>query len=539
MNKRTIWIIVSLMSLALVGLISFQIYWINSAISLTRERFEKDVQESLRNVAIRLEKGELYQVATASGVFEDIRREWIQEQPSPDSDVEHTPGETQSEVEVRRKIVYRSDGDGASVLFEFSDSSASLSTSISATSEVSDANPPPAHENTVGGVPPPNHPHADGVVIDVQRLEDKSTKLHVMVREMLEFEANSQRRVEPHVLDSMLHEEFGDKGIDITFDFGVYNLDEQRFILSDTEDRETLARSPLRANLFPNDVLGNVTYLMVNFPGQESFLVQQVWATLATSLILIGIIIFCFVYAINVIIRQKKLSEMKTDFINNMTHELKTPISTVSLATEALREDAIAGDKDAFNRYLGIIREETARLGGHVEKVLQAAKLEKEELKLRMEPIKLSALLEKSLEPFQLSIERLEGSLRVEMDLKNESIFGDEMHLANVIQNLLDNAVKYAGEESPSVTVSVSEPTAESIRIDVCDNGVGMRPEETRRIFERFYRVPTGNRHDSKGFGLGLSYVKTIIDNHGGSITVESTPNQGSCFSIHLPRENG
>ena len=271
---------------------------------------------------------------------------------------------------------------------------------------------------------------------------------------------------------------------------------------------------------------------MLNFPAQNQFLFRKIWTTLASSVVLLLVIIACFVYALLTIIRQKKLSEMKSDFINNMTHELKTPIATVALACEALGEDAIASDKATFQRYLGMIEEENKRLGDQVEKVLQTALLDKKDFKLNLKPIVFDRVVNQAVEKIRITLESKGGeiseSLRADV-----SIEADELHLTNVVLNLLDNAIKYSNN-APSIAIR-SYLTDDRIVLEVQDHGIGMSREVSKRIFDKFYRMPTGNVHNVKGFGLGLSYVQSVVIAHGGQVGVKSEPEKGSTFTISIP----
>jgi two-component system phosphate regulon sensor histidine kinase PhoR len=372
------------------------------------------------------------------------------------------------------------------------------------------------------------------VLVDARKLENKTAKLDIVLKEILELEAGFEHRVHPQILDSLLHVEFIDKGINITYEFGVFNEDDNVFVMANADNRESLKNSEMKANLFPNDILGNVNYLMVNFPNQNSYLLRQISATLATSVIFIGIIIFCFAYAISTILRQKKLSEMKNDFINNMTHEFKTPIATVSLATEALGEEEIISDKKTYHRYLKVIKQETNRLGDQVEKVLQAATFDKKDFAINKVKTDIVPLLNQVLENLRIQVESLGGTLQFSTETDSLETSIDPIHISNAVQNLIDNSLKYSNSP-PYVDVSLI-CHSESVELTVKDSGIGIGKEQLNKIFDKFYRVQKGNIHDVKGFGLGLSYVKSVAEAHGGQIEVKSELGKGSTFSIRIPR---
>jgi two-component system phosphate regulon sensor histidine kinase PhoR len=244
-------------------------------------------------------------------------------------------------------------------------------------------------------------------------------------------------------------------------------------------------------------------------------------------------IIGTFSYVVYKIIHQKKVSDLKNDFINNMTHEFKTPIATVSLATEALQEEKVYSSRETMLRYVGVIQQESKRLGSQVEKVLQLASMEKDNLSLSMISTSLNLLVESAVERAKFQIEEKNGSLKIELLGEDVEILADETHFSNAIFNLLDNAIKYS-PEAPEIYLQISVINHKVI-ISVKDTGIGLSKDQQQHIFDKFYRVPTGNLHDVKGFGLGLNYVRYIVGAHRGEIKVESQLKKGSKFSIILP----
>jgi len=256
---------------------------------------------------------------------------------------------------------------------------------------------------------------------------------------------------------------------------------------------------------------------------------------LAISAIFVLIIIFAFYYSISTILKQKKLSIIKNDFINNMTHELKTPISTISLACEALNDAEIKNSKETQGRFVNMINEENKRLGVLVENVLQSAVIDKGELKLKQEVFNIHDVIDRAVKNVKIQVEKKHGQIVVSKLANKDQLYADKIHITNLIYNLLDNANKYATIQ-PSIEIS-TEDIVGGIVIKVKDNGVGISKENQKKIFEKLYRVPTGNLHDVKGFGLGLSYVKAIVEKHDGTINVESILGKGSTFVLTLPIE--
>jgi two-component system phosphate regulon sensor histidine kinase PhoR len=275
---------------------------------------------------------------------------------------------------------------------------------------------------------------------------------------------------------------------------------------------------------------------MVNFPEKNQYLFNKVWASLLISVVFIIIIIGTFSYVVYKIIHQKKVSELKNDFINNMTHEFKTPIATVSLATEALQEEKVYSSRETMLRYVGVIQQESKRLGAQVEKVLQLASMEKDNLSLNMQNTSLNLMVESAIERAKFQIEEKNGNFRIKLLAEDVEIMADETHFSNAIFNLLDNAIKYS-LDAPEISLKISVINNKLV-ISVKDKGIGLSKDQQRHIFNKFYRVPTGNLHDVKGFGLGLNYVSYIVEAHKGEIKVESQLNKGSNFNIILPHNS-
>lgn len=287
--------------------------------------------------------------------------------------------------------------------------------------------------------------------------------------------------------------------------------------------------------LFPKrvvSVISQQSMLLVYFPSEGEFYADTLRFTIPAA-VLILILILSTAFTIYIIFRQKKVSKIKNDFINNMTHEFKTPISTISLASQILKDNTLDNTPESIERISGIISEESKRLSFQVEKVLQMAVFEEVEMKLKKKTLSLNDLVEKQVLNFKINVEKRGGIIVTHLSKNLEMVQGDEVHLNNVIANLLDNALKYT-EGTPEITVTTTNKNG-LVLLSIADNGIGISKEDQRMIFERFYRVHTGNLHNIKGFGLGLSYVKKVLDVHKGEIEIESMLNKGSKFSIALP----
>ena len=264
---------------------------------------------------------------------------------------------------------------------------------------------------------------------------------------------------------------------------------------------------------------------------------KQVWESLiymiVGSLLFTVIIIAAFSLTVQTLLRQKKLSEIKTDFINNMTHEFKTPLATISLAVDALRNEKVQGNPEKMSYFSGIIKEENKRMNKHVETILQAALMDKQELKLNMSKLHGTQLVQNALNNYQLQLKDREAKVDLQFHATKDLIIADEIHFTNLLSNLVDNAIKYS-KENLELKITTSN-SSKHFCVKVEDNGIGMNKETVKRIFEKFYRAHTGNIHNVKGFGLGMSYVKTVIDEHKGKIKVDSVLGKGSCFLVEVP----
>ena len=396
---------------------------------------------------------------------------------------------------------------------------------------------------------------------------DQSEMIKDIFRGVLMADRPLTERVNRFMLDTLLRQALNERGINILFDYAVRSQQQGDLLFTSTgltpnnmpvakrtAVQQQFEKSSYKAALFPNNMLETGNYIYLFFPDQRAFILSRMTATLAGSAILILVIMGCFYVAITTILRQKKLADIKNDFINNMTHEFKTPISTISLAVDMAREQLTtsaipmmagaggepesAGVADRLSRYVSIIRDENRRLGSHVEKVLQMALLDKGEVKLSLVPVNVHDVIEKVLNTMSLSIEQRQGELDIDFDASQEVVLADEVHLTNMLYNLIDNAIKYSPDHV-AIRIRTGNTVLPSgkpaVTVAVADQGLGITKEQIGRIFETFYRVPTGNRHDVKGFGLGLSYVKKMAEEHQGQITVVSTPGQGSEFLLTIP----
>ena len=301
---------------------------------------------------------------------------------------------------------------------------------------------------------------------------------------------------------------------------------------SDTNNlRHVIPLEPESGSSFEN--MASEELLCIIVPHQKGLIWREmIWFILGAILFTI-IITTAFFITVRTLLKQKKLSEIKSDFINNMTHEFKTPLATISLAVDALKNDKVSGNKEKSDYFTGIIKEENKRMNKQVETILQAALLDKNEVQLNLKRLLAHDIIIHVLNNISLQVEEKGGKIDVDLEAENDLIMADEVHFTNVINNLLDNAVKYS-KDNLHIKLSTKN-VGNHLKIKIEDNGIGMNKETLHRIFEKFYRAHTGNVHNVKGFGLGLSYVKTMIDAHHGTIKAESVLGKGSSFTISLP----
>jgi two-component system phosphate regulon sensor histidine kinase PhoR len=273
--------------------------------------------------------------------------------------------------------------------------------------------------------------------------------------------------------------------------------------------------------------------LTIIIPYANNYIWKSMTWFIAGSVLFTIIIMCAFFFTVRALIKQKKLSEIKSDFINNMTHEFKTPLATISLAVDALKNDKVSGNKEKMDYFTGIIKEENKRMNKQVETILQAALLDKQEVQLNLKKLHAHELINSALNNIHLQVEEKGGTLEASLAATKDLVMADEVHFTNLVSNLLDNAVKYS-KENLKIILS-TQASGNQFKIKIEDNGIGMNKETVSRIFEKFYRAHTGNLHNVKGFGLGLSYVKTMVDAHDGSIKAESIPGKGTIFYLSFP----
>ncbi|MDW7690418.1 ATP-binding protein [Flammeovirgaceae bacterium SG7u.111] len=526
-----------LLGFALVGLIVLQFYWLNVSVEVNNERFAHDVRSAMGDVVLKLEKEEAIflakqQFANSVNVVDDY---FLMDFDSM-GNARWEEGKT-----IKFTQTIESEEMAAAGFSYEVEEEARISKSGYARKKFSSI----SSEGTkaLGSSPMVLNDKVDSARWYKRISQQSRAKLSKMtdmvsdiVVELIRKSKDFDSRVDKERLDSLLTEALHDRGLDIEYDFAVVDGSQglETVVMTDAPGAgQTIKKLGFKATLFPSDLFGNQHLLYVYFPDQQSFIIRKMWLVLASSTVFISLIIYGFAFAVFTIMRQKKISEITNDFISNMTHELKTPISTVSLATEALLDPDIRALPNQSERYLGIIKDENNRLALQVEKVLQTARMDRGDFKLKKMQMNIHEAVDKAIKNIAIQIEKKDGTLESVLDATQPVIEADSLHVTNIIYNLLDNANKYSPEK-PEITIRTVD-SSNGIKLFVSDKGQGISKDMLNKIFDKFYRVPTGNVHNVKGFGLGLSYVKTMVEAHGGSISVRSELNKGSVFTIFLP----
>ncbi|MBC7125817.1 MAG: HAMP domain-containing histidine kinase, partial [Bacteroidales bacterium] len=364
------------------------------------------------------------------------------------------------------------------------------------------------------------------------KLLKKTVFVENIVDRMIRVELPLHERISQEQLDSIIHRELTRKGIDARYEYRVTN-EKDSTIYSSPRFKASFRGLVLRDKLFPNDFFARRYFLTLYFPNQKTYLLGSLGPMTFGTLLLTLLIISIFTITLYIIFKQKRISEIRNDFVSNMTHELKTPISTISLAAQMLNDKSIPHERKNLDYLGGVIADESKRLGLQVEKVLQMAIFERAKLRLKIKEVDIHEVIKKVTNNFALQLNSQDGIIIHEFNAKSPIVKADEVHLTNVINNLLDNATKYRNG-NPVINI-ITKDVSNGIVVAVKDNGIGISRDNLKKIFDQFYRVPSGNIHNVKGFGLGLSYVKKIVEAHGGKIWVESKLGEGSTFSFFMP----
>ncbi len=349
------------------------------------------------------------------------------------------------------------------------------------------------------------------------------------------YSVNVNSSIDANILEDYLFQEFEKASLNTVFEYAVYDCSSDQLVYGNVCNIDEDSKEFVRSQNLPkfNDL---IYYFVVKFPERGSFIADSMRQSILFSIIALLAIAF-FAYAMWVILRQKQLTELQKDFINNMTHEFKTPISSIKIASEYIHNEKSIQSNERLVKYANIIREQNERLNNQVEKVLNIARLEKDQFELKKSKIDLVEKLNSIVNNEKLLLSKSSASIKFETQLSEAYIKADELHLNNIISTMIDNGIKY-NTNVPELTIGLNQRDENSFLLSIADNGIGIRKEMQKKIFEKFYRIPTGNLHDVKGFGLGLFYVKNITEGHGWNISVNSEKGKGTRFKIIIPKQN-
>jgi two-component system, OmpR family, phosphate regulon sensor histidine kinase PhoR len=524
MQKKILWTITIILSVTLVCLIFVQTYWIKNAININEEQFHQLVIKGMENIVEEIENREIIsQVVNEMDPYHDVS---LTGAPSINyklnklSQSTFSLSTTDEEKEVF--IINKNDSLNISSQLQLLANNAiqfrnKSGLQINETSK----------KQSFGSLK---------VKTDLtENLDNRTIFVENVVNKLIQIDVELEDRIDKGSIDEILKRTFTDLGIDIGYEYTVTKNKYKTVYSSENYSDQHEVRK-FTSQLYPKDVFAKGNYLYVYFPEEKSFILKSTGFMAFSSILLTLIIVFGFSLSIHIMFKQKRLSQIKNDFVNNMTHELKTPISTISLASQMLKDDSIPMESKNIAYISDVIDDESKRLSYQVEKVLKTALFEQGQMKLKLKELNLHKIIENVVKNFEIQVKSKNGKLVKNLEATNPILSIDEVHITNIIFNLLDNAVKYC-RDNPEIVVSTKE-VKKGICILVSDKGIGIRKQDQKRIFDQFYRVSTGNVHDVKGFGLGLSYVKKIINAHGGEITLTSEFRKGTTFEIFFPNNN-
>ncbi len=494
MKERKLQIIIGAMTLTVIGLIAVQIYWITNAFNIEEQKFRRNVSDALTIVTNKLEKEE-----AADVVVQKIK--------------------SKANVWVTNKsngvFVFNDDEDDSALNQEFN-------VNVEFKLEDSDSSGPIQLVSV----------KSDSVNHKITKIKiEKKNLVEQVVDELLEKDDNTIVNLKENEskIDSLIKNELSARGINSNFNFYIKVEDDDSVIELGDKDFDT-GEFIFKTELEKDKVFGDPGELLVVFPENKRVVLKSMWGMLLLSGIFILLIIFIFYKTIKMLLRQKKINEIKNDFINNITHEFKTPIAAINLAGDAIKENL---SQENRIKYADIIKKESKKLSSLVDGILNTALMDKGKLNYQKEICSVHGIIKTSVNNFTEQIEKMNGSIILELNAENDQVLGDEFHLANTFNNLIDNAIKYSTSK-PVVRINTNS-NDENITISIADNGIGISNKDLKHIFDTFYRVNTGNVHNTKGYGIGLSYVKNVVEHFNGTIDVESRLNKGTKFIIKLP----
>lgn len=528
MNKTLFRLLVVLMSLSLIGIILVQLYLINTSFKNNEEQFKYHVQQVIGNVGEKLKQQETYSIINQYNILRDS----IGKEPKRTELLDFVlvqKNKVTNETVIYSNNIIAEDYNVNLSLFDKKKDSVKKSQNFTSKRRTEIYSGNQIDNSSIQRNSTPD------ITIEKSGNMDMLEKVQFdMFYKDIADTKPLKDRISKEKLEAMLHQELGQYEVKTHFEFGIYSDGLATKIRSDNFkfDKNSTFETPI----FVDNEGKSKFQLLVSFPDKKKFLFTDLVGITILSITFTLIIIIAYASALNQLIKQRQISEIKTDFINNMTHEFKTPIATINLALDAIKNPKVIEDREKVHRYLQMIRDENKRMHAQVENVLRISKLEKKELEINKEPINIHEIIEDAVEHVNLIIEDREGKINTHFDATRTTTLLNDVHFTNVIVNVLDNAIKYS-PEAPKIDI-YTENVKDFVLIKVKDQGQGMSKVAQKRIFEKFYREHTGDLHNVKGHGLGLAYVKRIIDDHNGQIFVESEKGKGSTFIIKLPLIN-
>ena len=520
MGEKLFVLLVVLMSLSFIGTIFVQSFFINNSLENENKNFTKSVKRALSYVSRDIEDMELRNYIIKI-------QPYLAEGKGPDSTAIQQlyvtmPDEINDETIIHRNTILEERFKVPSLFFEIDGDSITLSNL--ANERITEVYNNVSIDGNINIQP-------ERTLVEYSSLPELRKQLYEDTFKTLlkEKDIPIYKRVTKLQVETLLRRRLQSEGVSLNFEFSIYDDDLATKVQTENFDKVNAYGVPV---LLDNNNESSYN-LWVDFPDRKKYLLSTIIWMIVLSFVFTSIIIIAYSSAIYHLIKQRKISQIKTDFINNMTHEFKTPIATINLALDAIRNPKIINDQDKVKRYLGMIKDENKRMHAQVENVLRISKLDKNELNISKERLELHDLVEDAITHVQLIVEDRKGYVKVNLSAVKSSVLANETHFTNVIVNILDNAIKYS-DDAPEIDV-YTENVGNSIILKISDHGNGMSKQVAKRVFEKFYREHTGNVHNVKGHGLGLAYVKRIIDDHQGHISVESEKGKGSTFIVKLP----
>lgn len=521
MGKKLFVLLVVLMSLSLIGIIFVQSFFINNSLENEDKNFTLSVKRALSHVSRDVEDMELRNYIIKI-------QPYLAEGKEPDSIIMQqlyvtAPDDVNDKTIIHRNTILEERFKVPSLFFEIDADSITLPNFKN--ERVTEVYSSTSIDGNVNIKP-------EKTLVEYSSLPELRKQLYEDTFKTLlkERDIPIYKRVTPIQVKTLLSRELRSEGIDLNFEFSIYDDDLATKVQTENFEKNI---NNYGVPIFLDNNKESSYNLWVDFPERKRYLFSSIIRMIILSIIFTSIIIIAYVSAIYQLIRQRQISQIKTDFINNMTHEFKTPIATINLALDSIKNPKIINDQDKVKRYLGMIKEENKRMHAQVENVLRISKLEKNELNISKERLKLHDLVEDAITHVELIVEDRKGYVKTHLNAVKSSVLANETHFTNVLVNILDNAIKYS-DNAPKIDV-YTENIGNNIIVRISDQGNGMSKQVAKRVFEKFYREHTGNVHNVKGHGLGLAYVKRIVDDHQGHISVESEKGKGSTFIIKMP----